>query len=95
MLPPFYRAVDSIVQSPTRPDGPSFLAFVYTFFLLVHPLVDSNGRVARSLLDYYNLRLNIQLKPVWNRKDPKFAEEPFHVAAFHAFFEPNCPWYPG
>ena len=65
-----------------------FLAFIYMFFLLVHPFVDGNGRVARSLLDYYYLRLSFTGPCPWRilEGQSKFAKRPEHRDAFHAFF---------
>jgi hypothetical protein len=83
---PYYRAtVDGLTKNLPRSTGRDFLAFVYTFFLLVHPLVDGNGRVARSLLDYYNAKLSLGLDAtVW--QSPQFKERAFHIRAFQAFF---------
>ena len=87
VLPVFYDTVDSIVWSNARMADAEFLAFVYMCFLLVHPLVDGNGRVARLLLDYYNARMMFGLEPVWHHTEPKFSRRPFHAAAFKSFFE--------
>ena len=88
VLPYFYRAVDGVAKEQSPRTAAEFLAFIYVFFLLVHPLVDGNGRVARNLLDYYNAKLSLGLKPVWNQEKPvKFSELPFHKRAFRTFFE--------
>jgi len=54
VLPRFAETVDTRAAQPLAPSDvqgqAELLAFVYIFFLLVHPFVDRNGRVARSLL---------------------------------------------
>lgn len=72
-------------------EGKGLLSFVYMFFLLVHPFVDRNGRVARGLLDYYNAKLGLNLPAVWH--NPRFKKNPLHKEAFQIFFvdEVNLP----
>lgn len=95
VLPYFYRAVDCAAKDQSPQAGAEFLAFVYVFFLLVHPLVDANGRVARNLLDYYNTKLSLGLKPVWHQEKPiKFKERQFHKDAFRTFFEKEAELAP-
>jgi hypothetical protein len=64
--------------------GKGFLSFIYMFFLLVHPFIDRNGRVARGLLDYYNEKLGLNLTS-WHTKD--FKKGCKHKEAFRIFFE--------
>ncbi len=62
VLPYFYRATDTLLRGRTFGGPADFLGFVYMCFLLIHPLPDGNGRVARSLLRYYNSALNLRVK---------------------------------
>lgn len=64
-----------------------FLAFVYMTFLLVHPFVDRNGRVARGLLDYYYNRISCRGPRPWLAKHPKFSTRHEHADAFNTFFK--------
>ena len=90
VLPEFFTTTDELAQgrmeNPDTPQKEDFLSFVYMFFLMIHPFIDGNGRVARNLLDYYNEALPGRIKPVWNSKDPKFSGFPFHKEAFNSFF---------
>ncbi len=90
VLPHFFKTVDelahSFVDKKEKDEAEEFLAFVYMYFLICHPFVDGNGRVARSLLDYYNHKLDFMIHDVWNNSDPKFANEAFHKEAFNMFY---------
>jgi hypothetical protein len=89
VLPRFFRVTDWIVKNGRQ--GPDFLAFVYVFFLLVHPLTERNGRVIRSVLDYYRQRWQLDVRDCWNDPKPqKFEEREFHRKAFDAFFLAEC-----
>lgn len=91
VLPELFATTDMIAKSwkdifkQISPEV--YLSYVYMFFLVTHPFVDGNGRVARNLLDYYNIKLQLNLKDVWNNISPKFAKEQFHKDAFKDFFE--------
>jgi len=89
-LSEFFLTTDHLSQkykkNVERQNKEEFLAFVYMTFLLIHPFIDYNGRVARNLLDYYNSALAFGIKPVWNNENPKFSEEPFHKKAFKKLF---------
>lgn len=90
ILPEFFQTTDHLARSwPDVVDmAPQhFLAYVYLYFLSIHPFVDGNGRVARNLLDYYNERLSLGLQPVWRAAFPKFAHEAYHKQAFALLFE--------
>jgi len=65
--------------------GRGFLSFLYMFFLLVHPFVDRNGRVARGLLDYYNKKLDLGVESIWHCAS--FKNGLVHKQAFKRFFE--------
>ena len=88
VLTAFFSAADGRAAQidPQRAslEGKGFLSFVYMFFLLVHPFVDRNGRVARGLLDYYNAKLQLNLPAGWH--NPHFKEHPLHQEAFQIFF---------
>ncbi len=87
VLPHFIRSTNELAKDRSRSSGSDFLAFVYMFFLLIHPLPDGNGRTARLLLDYYNKKLGLGLKGTWKVKEPiKFSDEPLHKKAFRIFF---------
>ncbi len=70
VLPEIFKTVDDFARNHAlyekRHGGAEYLAFIYIFFLAIHPFVDGNGRVARNLLDYYNKRTGLKLKDVWN-----------------------------
>ena len=92
VLPCFFETADHLAhglaeKEPTQREGAEFLAFIYIFFLVIHPFVDGNGRVARSLLNYYNRKLRCGLKEIWNGKNPEFRERQFHPEAFRQFFD--------
>lgn len=90
VLPCFCRTTNELAKKQPPLSAPDFLAFVYMFFLLIHPLPECNGRVARSVLDYYNKKLKLNLKEVWNNRPPiyeKFSEDNRHRVAFKTFFE--------
>jgi hypothetical protein len=92
VLPYFADAVDTRAAKFTGVTNTQakaeFLAFVYMYFLLVHPFVDRNGRVARSLLDYYYRRLFSCTGPCpWRIQKPKFATRHEHAVAFQSFFK--------
>src|SRR5690348_8039228 len=75
VLTAFFISVDFWVTKhphPSSEEGKEFLSFLYMFFLLIHPFVDRNGRVARALLDYYNHKLRINCDAPWNKEKPKF-----------------------
>ena len=97
VLPKFFTTVDSLVNSYEKEniENDKFLAFVYIYFLVIHPFVDGNGRVARNLLDYYNQKLSLGFQPVWNNQTNKFSQEAFHLEAFEIFFsvEATIPKY--
>ncbi|MGB6065409.1 MAG: Fic family protein, partial [Desulfomonilaceae bacterium] len=90
VLPEFFDAVDDLARgyraSHDKPQKEEFLSFVYMFFLMIHPFVDGNGRVARNLLDYYEKALSLKLAPVWSNEASKFASHEFHKVAFDTFF---------
>jgi hypothetical protein len=91
ILPLFFQVVDA-AASDLAADNRSgcaedFLAFVYLTFLVIHPFIDGNGRVARHLLDYYNQALRFRLNDAWNARSPKFAVQAFHKRAFVAFYQ--------
>jgi hypothetical protein len=67
VMPHFFRATDELSRNGGIDQPEEFLAFVYMYFLLMHPLPDGNGRVARSLMEYYNkkLGLNVQRELSW------------------------------
>jgi len=82
----FFSTTDSWAQAGVKQEyGKGFLSFIYMFFLLVHPFIDRNGRVARGLLDYYNKRLKLNLTSVWYMDD--FKKGCAHKDAFRLFFE--------
>jgi hypothetical protein len=85
VLPYFYRATDELAKDRRSGKAEEFLAFVYMFFLLIHPLPDGNGRVARSLMEYYNKRLELHVKEE-DRWYDTLKDQPFHGEAFRAFF---------
>jgi len=91
VLPHFAEAVDTRAAQPLAPSDvqgqAELLAFVYMFFLLVHPFVDRNGRVARSLLEYYHARLTFTCPCYWRTQEPRLVNAREHRAAFRAFFE--------
>ena len=91
ILPLFFQAVDAAASDfaadSRRGCAEDFLAFVYLTFLVIHPFIDGNGRVARHLLDYYNQALRFQLHDAWNARSPKFAAREFHKRAFVAFYQ--------
>ena len=92
VLPNFFRTTDKLskdILNINKDSGADFLSFIYIYFLVCHPFIDWNGRVARSLLDYYNIKLNFTLADVWNNTESqktKFSEEPFHKKAFNCFY---------
>jgi hypothetical protein len=87
VLPHFIRATNELAKDCSGSSGSDLLAFVYMYFLLIHPLPDGNGRTARWLLDYYNKKLRLDLEGTWKVKEPvKFSEEPLHKEAFRIFF---------
>jgi hypothetical protein len=92
VLPHFCNAVDQIADELAKGQcsfpGETFLSFVYTFFLLVHPLAEGNGRVARRLMEYYNRKLDLKVLPIWRNVvgQIRFSHRPFHRTAFEAFF---------
>jgi hypothetical protein len=92
VLPCFFETADHLARGlaekePTQWEGAEFLAFIYIFFLVIHPFVDGNGRVARGLLNYYNRKLRRGLKEIWNDNNPAFRERQFHPEAFKQFFQ--------
>jgi hypothetical protein len=88
VLSAFCRDVDDLAErfrsGKLTQHRTEFLVFIYIIFLIVHPFMDGNGGIARSLLDYYNERLGFCLKPIWNQRD--FKSMPGHKEAFSAFF---------
>ena len=90
VLPLLFDAADHIADRQqaghANLDGLEFLSFIYMFFLLVHPFVDGNGRVARNILDYYNKVLHLGLEDVWNGGCGKFSSKSFHKEAFQKFY---------
>ena len=89
VLPYFADAVDThaarLADTADAQAKAEILAVVYMYFLLVHPFVDRNGRVARSLLDYYYSRLACTGPWLWRVQPPKFATRREHTDAFQAF----------
>jgi hypothetical protein len=86
VLSMFFSAADGWAKARVcHEHGKGFLSFIYMFFLLIHPFIDRNGRVARALLDYYDEKLQLNLSPVWREKG--FTERPVHKDAFRLFFE--------
>jgi hypothetical protein len=89
VLSAFFAATDAravqLTSHPANLEGKGFLSFVYMFFLLIHPFIDRNGRVARGLLDYYNAKLRFGLSPVWHNSE--FKKHPTHKEAFRIFFD--------
>ena len=85
VLPYFFRATDELARNGSFDQPEGFLAFVYMSFLLIHPLPDGNGRVARSLMEYYNKKLTLDVKPdhPWY---VELKEQSFHKKAFVDFF---------
>lgn len=89
VLPLFFKIADELALAYSEKDNDikyNFLAFVYMTFLVIHPFLDGNGRVARNLLTYYNKKLAFDLNEVWEDADPKFKENEFHKNAFAKFF---------
>jgi hypothetical protein len=86
VLPYFYRATDELARNRSVTESAEFLAFVYMCFLLIHPLPDGNGRVARSLLRYYNGKLKLQVKDGDDDWYERLKAQPFHSKAFEVFF---------
>lgn len=86
------RAKELMEPTTTKQQKINFLAFVYMYFLLVHPFIDRNGRVVRMLLDYYNTKLNcgVNASNTWNKQLPKFSSKCNHRVAFNLFFEVAC-----
>ena len=95
VLPFLFSAVDKIAggkkSGHVNVEGDKFLSFVYVVFLLIHPFIDGNGRVARNVLDYYNKVLHLGLNDVWNSKEHdqhgKFSNHHFHKKAFKNFYK--------
>jgi hypothetical protein len=90
-LQEFFFTTDIIAKDWDNSIKPEhYLSYVYIVFLAIHPFVDGNGRVARNLLDYYNDKLSLKLRPVWNNLEPvnkvTFCKEAFHKQAFKDFF---------
>jgi len=89
VLPLFFKIVDELAIAYSEKDVDKkyyFLAFIYMTFLVIHPFLDGNGRVARNLMTYYNKKLEFNLNEVWENSDPKFKENEFHKTAFEKFF---------
>jgi hypothetical protein len=82
----FFSAADGWANAGVTPEhGKGFLSFIYMFFLLIHPFIDRNGRVARGLLEYYNEKLKLNVGPIW--RDRPFKVGIDHKEAFLFFFE--------
>ncbi len=89
VLPLFFKATDKLTSTYSEKNKEKkfeFLSFVYITFLIIHPFLDGNGRVARNLLTYYNKKLEFGLDEVWENTDPKFQKNEFHKKAFAKFF---------
>jgi hypothetical protein len=85
VLSMFFSAADSWAHAGVPQEyGSGFLSFIYMFFLLVHPFIDRNGRVARGVLDYYNKTLKLNLTS-WHTD--VFKKGNTHKEAFRIFFE--------
>ena len=88
VLPRFFQVADRIAKNGRQ--DPDFLAFVYVFFLLVHPLTEGTGRVIRSVLDYYRQRWQLDVGDCWNDLKPQKFDGRIHRKAFDAFFMSEC-----
>lgn len=89
ILPEFFKTIDELAFNYGKNGelkAETFLSFVYMYFLVIHPFVDGNGRVARNLLDYYNDKLVFNMHPTWNDTTPKFSDAAFHKEAFIMFY---------
>jgi hypothetical protein len=91
ILPHFFETADELAnrflrEPQNRDKGEEFLSFIYIYFLVCHPFIEGNGRVARNLLDYYNQKIGFELSDVWNKSCPEFKAESFHTEAFNTFY---------
>ncbi len=88
ILEEFFQTTDKIAGNyytcgVTEEEIYKFLSYVYMYFLVIHPFVDGNGRVARNLLSYLNKKLKFNIHPCWNNTDQKFSNQEFHRNAFN------------
>lgn len=86
ILEEFFQTTDEIVSNyngeKRKEESCKFLSYVYMYFLVIHPFIDGNGRVARNLLSYFNKKLEFDLYPCWDNTEQKFSNQEFHMNAF-------------